>query len=74
MYDSTLSEAYAALGLAYFDKKELDEAITSTLKAIELDSENFIAYWILGRIYFTTDRDDEAIQQFKDNPVKPKFL
>ena len=74
MYDSTLSEAYAALGLAYFDKKELDEAITSTLKAIELDSENFIAYWILGRIYFTTDRDDEAIQQFKKTiQLNPNF-
>ena len=40
MYDATLSEAYAALGLAYFDRKELDEAVNATRKAIELDPMN----------------------------------
>jgi TolB-like protein/Flp pilus assembly protein TadD len=65
MYDPTLSEAYAALGLAYFSKKSLDEAITSIQKAIELDQNNFVAYWILGRIYHTTDRDREAIDLYK---------
>ncbi|MFN0159255.1 MAG: protein kinase domain-containing protein [Bacteroidota bacterium] len=65
MYDSTLSEAYAALGLAYFDRKSLDEAVTATRKAIELDPNNYIAYWILGRIYHSTDRDLEAVELFK---------
>jgi adenylate cyclase len=61
MYDPTLSEAYVALGLAYFSKKSIDEALESTRKAIELDSSNFIAHWILGRIYHSTDRDAEAV-------------
>jgi non-specific serine/threonine protein kinase len=61
IYDSTLSEAYAALSLAYFHKKSFDEAITATQKAIELDPNSFIGYWILGRIYHTTDRDREAV-------------
>ena len=65
MYDSSLSEAYAALGLAYFDKKSIDEAVTATRKSIELDPENFTAYWILGRIYFATDKESEAIDLFK---------
>ncbi len=65
MYDPNLSEAYAALGLAYFNKKEFDEAITATRKAIELDPNNFAAYWILGRIYHTTDRDLEAVDLFR---------
>ena len=65
MYDTTLSEAYAALGLAYLHKKSINEAITATQKAIELDPNSFISHWILGRIYHTTDRDREAIDLFK---------
>jgi serine/threonine protein kinase/tetratricopeptide (TPR) repeat protein len=74
MYDPTLSEAYAALGLAYFSKNSLDEAIDSTQKAIELDPNNFVAYWILGRIYHTTDRDREAIGLYeKAIDLNPDF-
>jgi serine/threonine protein kinase/tetratricopeptide (TPR) repeat protein len=65
MYDPTLSEAHSALGLAYFDKKELDDGIRSTLKAIELDPNNYVAYWILGRIYHSSDRDRDAIEVLK---------
>jgi serine/threonine protein kinase/Flp pilus assembly protein TadD len=74
MYDPSLSEAYAALGLAYFSKKELAEAIRSTEKAIELDPNNFTAYWILGRIYHMTDRDREAIRLYeKAIDLSPDF-
>lgn len=65
MYDSTLSEAYAALALSYFNKKSLEEALTASQKAIELDPNNFTGYWILGRIYHSTDRDREAVEMFK---------
>ena len=65
MYDSSLSEAYASLGLAYLHKKSIEEAITATQKAIELDPSNFLGYWILGRIYHMTDRDREAVDMFK---------
>jgi len=61
MYDPTLSEAYVALGLAYFSKKSIEEALESTKKAIELDPSNYIAHWIMGRIYHSTDRDSEAV-------------
>ena len=65
MYDPTLSEGHAALGLAYFEKGSLDEAQAESQKAIELDPNNYTGYWILGRIYHTTDRDREAIDLFK---------
>jgi serine/threonine protein kinase/tetratricopeptide (TPR) repeat protein len=61
MYDSSLSEAYSALSLSYFNKQSLDEALDASKKAIDLDPNNFNAYWILARIYHLTDRDVEAI-------------
>ncbi|MBI2428500.1 MAG: protein kinase [Ignavibacteriales bacterium] len=62
MYDSTLPEAYAALGLGYYNKRMFDDAVTASRKAIELDPNNFIGYWILGRIYSSTDRYSESVQ------------
>ncbi|MBI1804713.1 MAG: protein kinase [Ignavibacteriae bacterium] len=65
MYDPTLSEAYAALALAYMSKKSLDEASAAGHKAIDLDPNNFAGYWILGRIYHLFDRDREAVEMHK---------
>ena len=65
IYDPTLSEAYAALAVAYYNRKTFDEAIVAGRKAIELDRNNHIAYWILGRIYHNTDRDLESVELFK---------
>ena len=65
MYDPTLSEAYAALGLAYMSKRSLEEALAAGHKAIELDPNNFTGYWVLGRIYHLADRDREAIEMHK---------
>jgi len=61
MYDASLSEAYAALGLAYFHKKAYEDALASAQKAIELDPNNVGGYWILARISLVSDREREAI-------------
>jgi tetratricopeptide (TPR) repeat protein len=75
MYDPSLPEAYAALALAYLNKKSLDEALTAGQKAIELDQNNYIGYWVLGRIYRTTDRDREALELFKKVvTLNPDFI
>ncbi len=74
MYDSTLPEAYAALGLGYYNKRLFDDAITASRKAIELDPNNFIGYWILGRIYSSTDRYAESVQLlYKVLELNPDF-
>ena len=65
MYDPSLSEAYAALALAYYNKKSRTEAFTAGQKAIELNPNNYYAYWVLGRIYHSTDRDKDAIDLYK---------
>ena len=74
MYDSTLSEAYASLSLSHFGKKAFDEALICGKKAIELDSNNHIAFWIMGRIYHVTDRDRESVDLFKKAiAINPDF-
>jgi serine/threonine protein kinase/tetratricopeptide (TPR) repeat protein len=74
MYDASLSEAYATLGLAYFGKKAFEEAMTAIQKAIDLDPNNSNAYWILGRIYHTGDRDEEAMKALeKAVELNPDF-
>ncbi len=74
LYDPTLSEAFAALAVAYFNKNMFDDALTAGKKAIELDPNNHVAYWILGRIYRQLDRDIEAIGLFKKaHELNPDF-
>jgi serine/threonine protein kinase len=74
LYDPTLSEAFAALAVAYFNKNMFDDALTAGKKAIELDTNNHIAYWILGRIYRQLDREQEAIELFvKAHEINPDF-
>ena len=75
MYDSSLSEAYAALALAYFYKGSFDEGTDRcATKLLIWIQNNFFAYWILGRIYFTTDRDKEAVAPLKKAiEINPEF-
>ncbi|HTK82606.1 MAG TPA: protein kinase [Bacteroidota bacterium] len=74
LYDPTLSEAFAALGVAYFNKKAFEDALTAGNKAIELDPNNHIAYWILGRIYRQMDRDHDSVELFKKTfELNPDF-
>jgi TolB-like protein/Tfp pilus assembly protein PilF len=74
MYDSTLAEAYTAMGLSYFIWGKLDEAAASGRKAIELDPDDFIAYWTLGRIQFSTGNLSEALGLFQRViEIKPGF-
>lgn len=74
MYDSTLPEAYAALGLGYYNKRMFDEAVAASKKAIELDQSNFLGYWILGRIYSSTDEYSKSAELFlKVLELNPDF-
>jgi serine/threonine protein kinase/Flp pilus assembly protein TadD len=74
LYDPTLSEAFAALAVAYFNKKMFDDALTAGKKAIELDPNNHIPYWILGRIYRQMDSELEALDLFrKALEINPDF-
>jgi len=75
MYDATLSEAYAALALAYLGKSLYDESLEACQKAIVLDPKNFNSYWILSRIYRSTDRDTQAKEALeKVIALSPDFL
>ncbi|HAP35599.1 MAG TPA: hypothetical protein DCQ28_06510 [Bacteroidetes bacterium] len=65
MYDSTVAEAYAALAMAYFSKKSIQEAETAARKAIELGPNIFTGYWVLARICHVMNRDEEAVDLLK---------
>ena len=74
MYDSTVSEAYAALAWAYFSKKSLQEAETAARKAIELGPNIFTGYWVLARIYHVLSRDAESVDLLKKTiELNPDF-
>jgi len=64
IYDPGSSEAYSALGLVYYNKNLLDEALLAVQKAISFDPDNFFAYWIRGRLYRMKDRDSDAVIDF----------
>ncbi len=64
IYDPASSEAYSALGLVYYNKDLLGEALTAVQKAISFNPNNFFAYWIRGRLYRMMDRDAEAVIDF----------
>jgi TolB-like protein/Flp pilus assembly protein TadD len=74
MYDNSSADAYAALGLSYYNNREFSEAVEACRKAIELDPANFHCYWTLGRICYLTDRHEEALAMFRKTlELKPYF-
>jgi TolB-like protein/Flp pilus assembly protein TadD len=74
MYDNNLPEAYRAMGLSYFLWGKMNEATASCTKAIEIDTDDFIAHWTLGRIYFTEGKLDQALGLFRRvAEIKPSF-
>jgi TolB-like protein/Flp pilus assembly protein TadD len=75
MYDSNLPEAYTAMGLSYFLWDKLDEASASSRKAIELNPDDFVAHWTLGRIEFTNGELEDAYREFQRViELKPTFF
>jgi serine/threonine protein kinase/tetratricopeptide (TPR) repeat protein len=74
MYDPGTAEAYAALALSYFSRKQLQEAQDAAQKAIELGPNIFTGYWVLARIYHVTERDRESIDLLKKTiELNPDF-
>jgi TolB-like protein/Flp pilus assembly protein TadD len=75
MYDSNLPEAYTAMGLSYFLWDKLEEATASSRKAIELNPDDFVAHWTLGRIEFTQGELEQAYAEFRRvTELKPSFF
>lgn len=74
MYDNTLPEAYTAMGLSYLIWGKFDEALASVSKAIELDPDDFIACWTLGRVQFSTGKSADAVANFQRVvEIRPTF-
>jgi adenylate cyclase len=75
MYDNNLAEAYTAMGVSYFIWGKFEEAAASARKAIELDPDDFIALWTLGRIHFANGEFEDAYEVYRRVvKLKPEFL
>ena len=63
--DKNLPQAYAALGLAYFLKRMIDEAREACRKAAQLDPNDPFAAWISGRLFYRMNQYEEAAERFR---------
>jgi tetratricopeptide (TPR) repeat protein len=62
------------MGLTYYLWGKLGEATASCTKAIEIDPDDFIAHWTLGRIFFTEGKLEQAVGLFRRvAEIKPGF-
>jgi adenylate cyclase len=74
MYDPNLAEAYSAMGLSYFLWGKFEESSAACRKAMELDPEDFVVYWTLGRIHFSKGELAPAAELFRTlTRMKPDF-
>jgi TolB-like protein/Flp pilus assembly protein TadD len=60
MYDNNSPDAYAALAMSYHYRNMYDEAISAGKRAIELNPDSFLPYWVVGRVYFSIGLYEEA--------------
>jgi adenylate cyclase len=62
MYDESIADAYAALGLAYLVRGDFDAALESCHKALHLDDGSVIALYALGRVFLSTGSFANAVE------------
>jgi serine/threonine protein kinase/Flp pilus assembly protein TadD len=63
--EKNLAQAYGALGLTYFLKRNIDEAREACRKAVELDPHDPFATWISGRLLYRMNQYQEAVDRFR---------
>ena len=74
MYDESIADAYAALGIAYLVRGDLEAALEASRKAIQLDEGSITGLYALGRVFLTTGKFAEAHAVFeKLVEVNPDF-
>ena len=59
-------EAHSNLGLALFQKGQVDDAVAQYQKALEIDPNSFVTHSNLGLVLFQKGEPDEAITQFRE--------
>jgi len=74
MYDNESADAYSSLSLSYLIRHEYEEAISAGKKAITLDPDSFLPYWIVGRVHFSMGNFSEAKQLLSESlRMQPNF-
>jgi len=69
-----IPEIYLALGEAYFNRGEIEKALSSIRRAQELQPDNYRIYYNLGLIYYKSDQLEAAVTSLeKAIEINPKF-
>ncbi|MCI0411512.1 protein kinase [bacterium] len=63
--EKNLPQAYAALGLAYFLKRMIEDAREACSKAVQLDPYDPFATWISGRLLYRMNQYEESAERFR---------
>jgi tetratricopeptide (TPR) repeat protein len=58
-------EEYQKRGMAYYARKQFDEAIADLNKAIAMDANNIDSYYSLGMVFKASNDKDHSVSAFK---------
>ena len=70
----TVADLYYIISKSYLFKKEINKSITSLKKAIKINNEHYLSYYLLGNVSWQNLQIDDAIINFKKClKINPNF-
>ncbi len=64
MGEPSTADEYQKRGMAFYARKQYDDAVVDLKKAVSLDGNNIDSFYTLGMVLKAIDRKEEAVQAF----------